>query len=99
MRVIASNFHTRSMNSGKGKFVPLHFFQTEISCVEWQYLMESFQGEVQTHKRLKTALFISGPVWPSGKALVRLVSGRTSVRNRFGSLFSSKRLWFVDTVL
>ena len=30
---------------------------------------------------------------------VRLVSGRTSVRYRFGSLFSSKRLWFVDTVL
>ena len=36
--------------------------------------MESFQGEIQTHKRFKTALFISGPVWPSGKALVRLVS-------------------------
>ena len=30
---------------------------------------------------------------------VRLVSGRTSVRYRFGSPFSSKRLWFVDTVL
>ena len=30
------------------------------------------------------------PVWPSGKALVRLVSGRTSVRYRFGSPFSSK---------
>ena len=29
----------------------------------------------------------------------RLVSGRTSVRYRFGSPFSSKRLWFVDTVL
>ena len=29
---------------------------------------------------------------------VRLVSGRTSVRYRFGSPFSSKR-WFVDTVL
>ena len=28
---------------------------------------------------------------------VRLVSGRTSVRYRFGSPFSSKRLWFVDT--
>ena len=27
------------------------------------------------------------------------VSGRTSVRYRFGSPFSSKRLWFVDTVL
>ena len=38
------------------------------------------------------------PVWPSGKAF-RLVSGRTSVRYRFGSPFSSKRLWFVDTVL
>ena len=35
------------------------------------------------------------PVWPSGKA----VGGRTSVRYRFGSPFSSKRLWFVDTVL
>ena len=30
---------------------------------------------------------------------VRLVSGRTSVRYRFGSPFFSKRLWFVDTVL
>ena len=30
---------------------------------------------------------------------VKLVSGRTSVRYRFGSPFSSKRLWFVDTVL
>ena len=30
---------------------------------------------------------------------VRLVSGRTSVRYRFGSSFSSKRLWFVETVL
>ena len=39
------------------------------------------------------------PVWPSGKALLRLVSGRTSVRYRFGSPFSSKRLWFVDAVL
>ena len=27
------------------------------------------------------------------------VIGRTSVRYRFGSPFSSKRLWFVDTVL
>ena len=31
--------------------------------------------------------------------LTRLVSGRASVRYRFGSPFSSKRLWFVDTVL
>ena len=31
----------------------------------------------------------SEPVWPSGKALVRLVSRRTSVRIRFGSPFSS----------
>ena len=30
---------------------------------------------------------------------VRLVSGRSSVRYRFGSPFPSKRLWFVDTVL
>ena len=29
----------------------------------------------------------------------RLVSGRASVRYRVGSPFSSKRLWFVDTVL
>ena len=43
--------------------------------------------------------FYSEPVWPSGKALGRLVSGRTSVRYRFGSPFSSKRLWFLDTVL
>ena len=28
-----------------------------------------------------------------------LVSGRTSVRYRFGSPFSSKKLWFVDIVL
>ena len=27
------------------------------------------------------------------------LSGRTSVRYRFGSPFSSKRWWFVDTVL
>ena len=30
---------------------------------------------------------------------VRLVSGRTSVQYCFSSPFSSKRLWFVDTVL
>ena len=29
----------------------------------------------------------------------RLVSGRTSVRYRLGSPFSSERLWVVDTVL
>ena len=29
----------------------------------------------------------------------RLVSGRTSVRHRFGFPFSSKRLWFVNTAL
>ena len=39
------------------------------------------------------------PVWPSGKALLRLVSGRTSVRYRFGAPFSSKRLWFVDSLV
>ena len=31
--------------------------------------------------------------------LYRLVSGRTSVRHRFGSPFTSKKLWFVDAVL
>ena len=31
--------------------------------------------------------------------VVRLVSRRGSARFRFGSPFSSKRLWFVDTVL
>ena len=40
----------------------------------------------------------SEPVWPSGKAL-GWSSGRTSVRYRFGSPFSSKCLWFVDTAL
>ena len=39
---------------------------------------------------------VGEPVWPSGKAVV---SGRTSVRYRFGSPFSSKRLWFMETVL
>ena len=38
------------------------------------------------------------PVWPSGKG-VRLVSRRASARFRFVSPLSSKRLWFVDTVL
>ena len=42
--------------------------------------------------------FICEPVWPSGKDGKR-VSGRTSVRYRFGSPFSSKTLWFADTVL
>ena len=48
-----------------------------------------------------TSFTFSEPVWPSGKALVRLVlvSRRTSVRYCFSSPFSSKRLWFVDTVL
>ena len=32
------------------------------------------------------------PVWPSGKALGCMVSGRTSVRYRFGSPFSSKKV-------
>ena len=36
------------------------------------------------------ALSICEPVWPSGKALARLVSRGTSVRIRFGSPFSSK---------
>ena len=39
-------------------------------------------------------LIKSEPRWPSSKALVRPVSRRTSVRFRFGSAFSSKRLWF-----
>ena len=41
---------------------------------------------------------MSEPVWPSGKALGWQVE-RTSVRYRFCCPFSSKRLWFVDTVL
>ena len=40
---------------------------------------------VQLHLRAG----LSQPVWPSGKA-VRLVSGKTSVRYRCGSPFSSK---------
>ena len=41
------------------------------------------------------------PVWPSGKALLRLSGKRKDLGStyRFGSPFSSKRLWFVDTVL
>ena len=38
------------------------------------------------------------PVWPIGKG-VRLVSRRVSARFRFGSPFSSERLWFVGAVL
>ena len=38
------------------------------------------------------------PVWPSGMAL-GWVSRGTSVRIHFGSPFSSKALWSVDTVL
>ena len=43
----------------------------------------------------------SDPLWPSGKALGWSVSRRASAsaRFRFGSPFSSKRLWFVDFVL
>ena len=44
-------------------------------------------------------LLASEPVWPSGKALGWYWSRRTSVRHRFGSPFSSERLWFVNTVL
>ena len=40
----------------------------------------------------------SEPFWPSGKAL-QVGKQRASARFRFGPLFSSKRLWFVDTVL
>ena len=42
------------------------------------------------------------PVWPSGKALLRLSGKRKDCLGRSiplrGSPFSSKRLWFVDTV-
>ena len=37
-----------------------------------------------------TAGFVCEPVWPSSKALLRLVSRGTSVQIRFGSSFSSK---------
>ena len=53
-------------------------------------------------KSLRGALFplFSPFVSRFGLAVsVRLVSGRTSVRYRFGSPFSPIRLWFVDTVL
>ena len=50
------------------------------------------------HYELKVLHYLREPVWPSGKAL-GLVSGRTSVRYRVGSPFTSKRLWFADTVL
>ena len=38
------------------------------------------------------------PVWPSGKAVGWSADG-PRFDTRFGSPFSSKRLWFVDTVL
>ena len=41
-------------------------------------------------------LFLAGVAQRYG---VRLLSRRTSVRFRFGSPFSSERLWFVDTVI
>ena len=46
------------------------------------------------HKKERSGLSFSEPVWPSGKAL----GWRTSVRIRFGSPFSSKVV-VVDTVL
>ena len=45
---------------------------------EWRYIKAT--NNTHTHRE---------PVWPSGKR-VRLVSGGTSVRIRFGSPFSSK---------
>ena len=41
----------------------------------------------------------SKPVWPSGQALVRLVSRRTSVRFGDSALLSPQKLWFVGSVL
>ena len=61
--------------------------------------VQKVSASASSSLRLKLRCPPSEPVWPSGKALIRLVSGRTSVRYRFGSPFSSKRLWFVDTVL
>ena len=60
-----------------------------------------------THRH--SAAFVSATTLPAlfkqqfaevqNQDTVDVTSGRTSVRYRFGSPFSSKRLWFVDTVL
>ena len=69
------------------KFVML----TEHNARKWTELVEGLVACV-----LALVSSHCEPVWPSGKALV---SRGTSVRFRFGSPFSSKRLWFVDAVL
>ena len=54
---------------------------------------------LQYEQRNNPFLSACEPVWPSGKVLLRSVSRRTSVLFLFGFPFSSKGLWFVDTVL
>ena len=54
-----------------------------------------FRDNHRVHNSITKTVGLEGarrcePVWPSGKALLRLVSGRTSVRYRFGSPFSSE---------
>ena len=50
------------------------------------------------HKKGIYGVHYREPVWPNGKGL-GWISGRTSVGYRFGSPFSSKRLWFVDSLM
>ena len=63
--------------------------------------MPHFTPAVKRNKNARSQInyTLGESVWSSGKALVRLVSRRATARFRFGSPFSSERLWFVDTVL
>ena len=77
-----------SLKKQKQKQQPLPFF----NCVSFDS-NSLFRAVPRLNKAGHPVRRQCEPVWP------RLVSGRTSVRYRFGSPFSSERLWFVDTVL
>ena len=58
--------------------------------------VRSHWGEVQEYRGPGDSAEL---VWPSGKALLRLVNRRTSVRFRFGSPFCSKAVVRLCTLL
>ena len=98
-----SNCVVRQLLRNAGRTLPLHFVvqaavHGRLGLPGWRlsgrvYIRSSLPLSPlvpvpNRPTRLRYSYF-SEPVWPSGKA-VRLVSGRTSVRIRFGSPFSSK---------
>ena len=68
-------------------------------CVHMLHIDRSIWRAEPYYACIKADLSNNQAWWAGLAGGKALVGGRTSVRYRFGSPFSSKRLWFVDTVL